>query len=116
MTKPGHSTVFLDATEWGEVLALADAPYLQGVEAVDGGREGNDTCGQATVFDIVERLNAEPVEEAPGPGGVDEARLRQLQEVRRRLGPDLDLPADQGQGIEGGRRRHLPPELGLFRA
>jgi FAD dependent oxidoreductase len=69
--KPGHATVFLDATEWGEVLALADAPYLQGVEAVDGGREGNDTCGQATVFDIVERLNEEPVDEPPGPQGVD---------------------------------------------
>jgi hypothetical protein len=66
----GHSTVFIDATEWGEVLALANAPYLQGVETVDGGRDGNDTCGQATVFDIVERLNAEPVEEPPGPTNV----------------------------------------------
>ena len=69
--RPGHATIFLDETEWGEVLALADAPYLQGVESVDGGREGNDACGQATVFDIVERLNEEPVDEAPGPGGVD---------------------------------------------
>jgi hypothetical protein len=68
--RAGHETVFLDATEWGEVLALADAPYLQGVEFVDGGREGNDTCGQATVVDIVERLNADPVDEAPGPEGV----------------------------------------------
>jgi len=68
--RPGHGTVFLDATEWGEVLALAGAPYLQGVEAVDGGRDGNDTCGQATVFDIVERLNASPVDEPPGPEGV----------------------------------------------
>jgi hypothetical protein len=69
-TKPGHTTIFMDATEWGEVLALADAPYLQGVETNDGGRDGNDTCGQATVFDIAERLNAEPVEEPPGPTGV----------------------------------------------
>ena len=69
--KPGHATVFLDATEWGEVLALADAPYLQGVELVDGGKEGSDTCGQAIVFDIVERLNAEPVDEPPGPPGVE---------------------------------------------
>jgi hypothetical protein len=70
-TRPGHSTIFLDETEWGEVLALADAPYLQGVEFVDGGREGDDTCGQATVFGIVERLNAQPVAEAPGPAGVE---------------------------------------------
>jgi hypothetical protein len=69
--RPGHATVFVDATEWGELLVLADAPYLQGVEKVDGGREGNDTCGQATVIDIVERLNAEPTEEPPGPKGVE---------------------------------------------
>jgi FAD dependent oxidoreductase len=69
--RPGHETIFLDATEWGEVLVLAEAPYLQGVEDVDGGREGNDTCGQATVIDIVERLHAQPTEEPPGPVGVD---------------------------------------------
>ena len=70
-TRPGHGTIFLDATEWGELLVLADAPYLQGVESVDGGRDGNETCGQATVFDIVERLNADPTEEPAGPAGVD---------------------------------------------
>ncbi len=69
--RPGHPTIFLDATEWGEVLVLAGAPYLQGTEAVDGGREGNDACGQATVIDIVERINADPTEEPPGPGGVE---------------------------------------------
>lgn len=69
--RPGRSTIFLDATEWGEVLVLADAPYLQGVEAADGGREGDDSCGQATVFDIVERINAGPREEPPGPEGVE---------------------------------------------
>ena len=68
--RPGHGTVFIDATEWGEVLALSDAPFLQGVEAVDGGREGIDTCGQATVIDFVQRLNAEPTDEPPGPVGV----------------------------------------------
>jgi hypothetical protein len=68
--RPGHRGVFLEATEWGEVLALADAPYLQGVEAVDGGREGVDTCGQATVIDFVERLNPAPVDEPPGPRDV----------------------------------------------
>ena len=70
-TTPGRSTVFLDATEWGELLVLAEAPYLQGVEDVDGGRAGKDTCGQATVFDIVERLNPEPTEEPAGPTGVE---------------------------------------------
>jgi len=69
--KAGHATIFLDETEWGEVLALAEAPYLQGVETFDGGRDGNDTCGQAIVFDIVERLNAEAIDEPAGPVGVE---------------------------------------------
>lgn len=59
----GHRTVFMDATEWGEVLALADAPYLIGVEFEDGGLEGDDTCGQATVYGFAERINREPVDE-----------------------------------------------------
>ena len=66
----GRNVVFIDATEWGEVLVLADAPYLQGVETVDGGREGNDLCGQSTVFDLVERLNAGPIVEPEGPKDV----------------------------------------------
>ncbi|MGL4514994.1 MAG: FAD-dependent oxidoreductase [Lacipirellulaceae bacterium] len=52
--------VYMDATEWGEALALADAPYLQGVETEDGGRDGDDTCGQATVFCFVQKLHATP--------------------------------------------------------
>jgi hypothetical protein len=69
-TRPGHKTVFLDATEWGEVLVLADAPYLQGVETFDGGRNGTDTCGQATVIDFVEKILPQPTEEPAGPTGV----------------------------------------------
>jgi len=63
----GRSTVFLDATEWGEVLALSGGDYLQGVDRVDGLRGGDDTCGQAIVVDVVERINAEPTPEPPGP-------------------------------------------------
>lgn len=63
--------VFIDATEWGELLVLSGAPYLQGVETTDGGREGNDRCGQSTVFDFIQRLNPAPVDEPPGPSGPD---------------------------------------------
>lgn len=66
----GRDVVFIDATEWGEVLVLADAPYLQGVEAEDGGLEGDDRCGQSTVFDFVQRFAAEPADEPAGPEGV----------------------------------------------
>ncbi|QDT74357.1 FAD-dependent oxidoreductase [Lacipirellula limnantheis] len=58
-----RSPVFIDATEWGEVLALADAPYLQGVEATDGGLAGDDRTGQATVFCFVEEFLENPADE-----------------------------------------------------
>ena len=66
----GRSTVFLDATEWGELLALSGGDYLQGADRVDGRRGGDDTCGQAIVVDVVERINAEATPEPPGPQGV----------------------------------------------
>ena len=59
----GRSTVFIDATEWGEVLALSEAPYLQGVETEDGGVQGNDRCGQATVFCFVQEYGEQPADE-----------------------------------------------------
>jgi hypothetical protein len=58
-----RSTVFIDATEWGEVLALSGAPYLQGVEPEDGSIESNDCCGQSIVFGFVQRLHADAVNE-----------------------------------------------------
>lgn len=71
----GGAAVFVEATEWGEVLVLADAPYLQGVEDVEGGVEGADTCGQATVIDFVQRLNPGPVEEPRFVEGVEHLGL-----------------------------------------
>ena len=38
---------------------------------MDGGRDGNDTCGQATVIDFAERINTDPTDEPPGPEGVE---------------------------------------------
>lgn len=60
-----EGAVFIDATEWGEVLALADAPYLQGVETSDGALEGDDTLGQATVFCFAQRVHEKPVADHP---------------------------------------------------
>jgi hypothetical protein len=62
-SKSGDQTVFLDATEWGEVLVLADAPYLQGIELSDGGPQGDDRCGQATVYCFVQAYRDEPEDE-----------------------------------------------------
>ncbi len=55
--------IFIDATEWGELLALSGAPYVQGVEPNEGSLDSDDTCGQSTVFGFVEKLNAAPVNE-----------------------------------------------------
>lgn len=61
--RDGQAPVFIDATEWGELLVLARAPYLQGVEASEQSTESNDRCGQATTFGFVQRYHAEPVSE-----------------------------------------------------
>lgn len=64
--------VVIDATEFGDVLVLSDAPWLQGTEASDGALENdNDVCGQATVYPIAAVLNAAPVSEGNNPFKVE---------------------------------------------
>lgn len=70
VSRADRPTVFIDATEWGEVLALSGKEYLQGVEASDGSLAalpGGDTCGQATVFCFAQELHADPVDEPDRP-------------------------------------------------
>jgi len=65
-----RAPVVIDATEFGDVLALSDAPYLQGIEEVDGSTDvADDTCGQATVYPLVARRFANPVSEPDLPVG-----------------------------------------------
>lgn len=66
-----REAVFVDATEWGEMLVLAGASYSQGAEAVDGSPGGDDQCGQATVFPFIQRYNEAPTDEPPNPHVVD---------------------------------------------
>ncbi|MBX3432091.1 MAG: FAD-dependent oxidoreductase [Pirellulales bacterium] len=62
------ATVFLEATEWGDLFVLADAPYRQGCEPAEDAPDFDDTCGQATVFDFVEEFHAKPTDDdAPDP-------------------------------------------------
>ena len=53
--------VFVEATEWGELLALSGADYLQGVDQSDGSidtdQNAHDSCGQSIVFGFAQRLN-----------------------------------------------------------
>ena len=53
----GERVVFIDATEWGELLALSDAPYLIGVESSPTSIEGDDTLGQSITYGFVQELH-----------------------------------------------------------
>jgi len=57
--------IFVDATEWGEVLALSGAPYLVGVDASPDAEQGDDRSGQATVYCFAQRLHVTPVDDHP---------------------------------------------------
>lgn len=69
-----EGAVFVDATEWGEVLALSKADYVQGIDKTDGSLDTVDTCGQATVFDLAEKLVGAPTDERGIPEGTAESR------------------------------------------
>lgn len=64
--------VFIDATEFGDVLVLSGSQWLQGTEDADGAlQNNNDTCGQAIVYPIAAVLNAEQIAEGPNPFKVE---------------------------------------------
>lgn len=107
--------VFIEATEWGEVLALSQVDYLQGVDSEDGSLDGNDTCGQATVFGFVQKLHAEPVVDPAADATADNLGLgpyegrenawRQIWTYRRLLGrgpgPEVGDLSLQNWGYSG---------------
>ena len=60
----------IEGTSWGEVLALSNASYLQGLmEQFDGDISGigNSTCGQAFTIGFLEQLRKDPEDEPPNP-------------------------------------------------
>ena len=102
--------VFVDATEWGELLAILDAPYLQGLsERFDGdtsGAGGSDQCGQSFSVTLTATLHDTPQHEtdrfAPMPEPAYTANCNSNTSCdfiwqRRRL-----LSADPGGGIASG--------------
>ena len=62
------------------MLALADAPYLQGVESEDGGTTGDETCGQATVYSFVEEYCEKPAHETTDDFGLGDLGFGQYRE------------------------------------
>lgn len=45
--------VVIDASEFGDVMVLADSPYLQGVEVTEDSMDADELCGQAIVYPFV---------------------------------------------------------------
>ncbi|MEM9353511.1 MAG: FAD-dependent oxidoreductase [Planctomycetota bacterium] len=70
-SRAGKRFVVIEATEWGEVLALCGARYLVGVDEFDGAVKGDDTYGQATVYGVVQEYSEEPKIEPVPDLGVD---------------------------------------------
>jgi len=59
-----------DTTSFGDLMVLAKASYLQGIdEQFDGdvSGNGNDTCGQSFTFDFAEKFYANEAEDVPVP-------------------------------------------------
>ena len=48
-----RNPVIIDASEFGDILVLADAPYLQGVEVSENTLSADEQCGQAIVYPFV---------------------------------------------------------------
>ncbi len=109
-----NSVVFIEATEWGEILALSNTQYLQGVEYEEGEPSGNDSCGQSTVYCFVQKLHAEPQEQPATRGNPDRLGLGDYSEkpdawnliwtYRRLRGDEEPAPGDlclQNWGYSG---------------
>jgi hypothetical protein len=74
--------IFVDASEWGELLALAGAPYLQGIdERFDGDTsgDGNDTCGQSVCFGFTQTVSASIVTNPPDPLNITHPQFYSLE-------------------------------------
>jgi hypothetical protein len=48
-----QNPVVIDASEFGDVMVLADSPYLQGVEVTEDSMDADELCGQAIVYPFV---------------------------------------------------------------
>ncbi len=62
-----ESSVFIDATEWGEVLVLSGCDFQQGLATGDDSNEPGTRCGQCTVFGFVQELRADVSKDPAAP-------------------------------------------------
>lgn len=72
-SRPGRVPIVADTTEFGDILALSGASFLQGVETAEGSLTTNDDeCGQAFVFPFAIGYAAQPVAESGAPDTVSD--------------------------------------------
>jgi hypothetical protein len=64
-----RASVFIDASEWGEALALSRVPYMQGADTVDGEPDTDNgplqMCGQAMTFAVAQRAHSANTTDIP---------------------------------------------------
>lgn len=87
--KFGHSKktpVFIDATEFGDILVLSNASYLQGIEESEGlAVNSRPKCGQAAVFPLVMEYGLEPNEETTPKYEVEHPEFYNIKAFERRF-------------------------------
>ncbi|MGL4758202.1 MAG: FAD-dependent oxidoreductase [Patescibacteria group bacterium] len=69
----GKMPVIVEASEYGDMMVLAEAPYLQGNETFDGSIDtASEYCGQSTTFAFNMKMYANPVfENVPPKSQID---------------------------------------------
>ena len=101
--------VVIDASEFGDVLVLADAPYLQGVEASEDTLSADEQCGQAIVYPFVLEGVAKknsPAKTAPSASDLDQVAIPSIDELSSsEKNPDI-----RGPQAGGDRPTTVPPQ------
>ncbi len=59
----GKTLIVVDGTEFGEILVLSEANYLQGLDALENAGHASELCGQAFVFPFVISVSKSDVNE-----------------------------------------------------
>jgi len=88
-----QNPIFIDATEFGDVMALSGAEYLQGLETADGSLINQDTCGQAIVYPLV--LSSEPIPKTPVNNPIDSIK-ETIGNIIKPVSPPPTVPFDDG--------------------
>ncbi len=102
------ASVFLDATEWGEVLVLSGCDFQQALDKGDDSEKSGSRCGQCTVFGFVQELRADPSDDSAAPATAEALGWGQYQGR-----PDAWEKVWTYRRIRGSRARPATGDLSL---